>query len=74
MIGTWSAQVQAAKPYTIHGDLYYEIHCVDPDNPAQLVGLRVPQHALATPPEPGETLTFTILMGQVTGATRVKPR
>jgi len=70
MIGTWNVEVLACRPFTIHGDLYYEIHCVDPDNPAQLVGLRVPQHALHTPPMPGETLTFIILMGQVTGVKR----
>jgi hypothetical protein len=69
MVGSWSVEVKAVKPFTIHGDLYYELHVVRMDDPInQLLAIRVPQHAVAQPPEAGQKLSVTFLMGQVTGA------
>ena len=45
MLGNWSVEVKAVRPFTIHGDLYYEVHVVNPDDSAQLVALRIPEHA-----------------------------
>jgi hypothetical protein len=70
MIGNWSVEVKAVRPFTIHGDLYYELHIINPENPQQLMALRVPQHATQDAPQPGEKLTLTFLMGQVTTAKR----
>ena len=70
MIGNWSVEVKAVRPFTIHGDVYYEIHVLNPDNPEQLVALRVPEHAVQGAPQVGEKLTLTFLMGQVTSARR----
>ena len=69
MVGSWSVEVKAVKPFTIHGDLYYELHVVRLDDPVnQLLAIRVPQHAITRPPEAGQQLSITFLMGQVTGA------
>lgn len=68
MIGNWSVEVKAVRPFTIHGDVYYEIHVLNPENPEQLVALRVPEHAVQGAPQVGEKLTLTFLMGQVTSA------
>ena len=70
MIGNWSVEVMAVRPFTIHGDLYYEIQIINPDNRQQLMNLRLPQHAIQGPPQAGEKLTLTFLMGQVTSAKR----
>jgi hypothetical protein len=70
MIGNWSVEVKAVRPFTIHGDLYYELHVINPDNAQQLMALRVPQHAIEGVPTAGEKLTLTFLMGQVTQAKR----
>jgi hypothetical protein len=70
MIGSWSVEVKAVKPYTIHGDLYYELHIPNPDSPGQLMAIRLPQHAIQDAPQAGETLVLTFLMGQVTSAQR----
>ena len=45
MIGSWQVLVHAVRPYTIHGDLYYELHItrLDEDS-AQGYAVRVPQH------------------------------
>jgi hypothetical protein len=79
MVGSWLVEVRACRPYTIHGDLYYEIHAVRTDEDAgpdpgadagarPLFGLRVPQHATDGPPQPGDRLRVVFLMGQVTSA------
>ena len=73
MIGTWSVEVLAARPFAIHGDLYYELHVADPDAPGRAVGVRVPQHAMQGEPRAGERYVLTFLMGQVTGAKREAP-
>jgi hypothetical protein len=62
--------VHAVKPYSIHGDAYYELHVEREDQPGTLVAVRVPEHAVAGAPAVGDRLTLTFLMGQVTGAAR----
>ncbi len=72
MIGSWSVLVHGVKPYTIHGDLYYELVVTRIDgDPTQGLAIRVPQHAIAPPPQTGERLSLTFLMGQVTAAARL---
>jgi len=72
MIGSWSVLVHAVKPFTIHGDLYYELVVTRLDEDTQQgLAIRVPQHAVAAQPQPGDRLSLTFLMGQVTTATRV---
>jgi hypothetical protein len=72
MIGSWSVEVKGVRPFTIHGDLYYELHVVRLDDPNNtLLALRVPQHACVAQPVPGERLNVTFLMSQVTKAERI---
>ena len=72
MVGSWSVEVKAARPFTIHGDLYYELHVVRTDDAAaQVLALRVPQHAVDGEPAAGDRLNVSFLMGQVTSAKRV---
>jgi hypothetical protein len=69
MVGNWQVEVKAVRPFTIHGDLYYELHVVRRDDPGgQMLALRVPQHATRGAPQPGDRLEVTFLMGQVTSA------
>ena len=72
MIGNWSVLIHAVKPYTIHGDLYYELHVQRLDEPSDnLFALRVPQHAVTGQPQLGDRLAITFLMGQVTGTKKL---
>jgi hypothetical protein len=67
MVGTWTVNVTAIKPFTIHGDLYYELHVTRDEQPGQVLALRIPHHvAAAREPQPGDKLVLTFLMGQVT--------
>jgi len=69
MVGSWTVRVHAVRPFTIHGDLYYELHVTRTDEPQPTgFALRVPQHATAREPAPDQTLVVTFLMGQVTSA------
>ena len=69
MVGTWTVDVKAVKPFTIHGDLYYELHVTRDEQPDQVLALRIPQHAPTNgEPRPGQRLVLTFLMGQVTKA------
>lgn len=70
MIGSWSVEVVDARPFTIHGDLYYELRFTHADAPHEVMTVRVPQHAIEPPPLSGDLLTLTFLMGQVTSAKR----
>ncbi len=70
MVGSWDVRVSDVRPFTIHGDVYYELHGVRIDDSSQLV-LRVPQHAAPEPLAAGQDLTVTFLMGQVTGVARL---
>jgi len=67
MVGTWTVNVKAVKPFTIHGDVYYELHVTRDEQPEQVLGLRIPHHVVsAGAPQPGDRLVLTFLMGQVT--------
>ena len=69
MIGSWTVQVKAVRPFSIHGDLYYEIAAVRTnDAQGQPLTIRLPQHATAGEPQIGQTLLIKFLMGQVTEA------
>jgi hypothetical protein len=67
MIGTWSVLVQSVRPFTIHGDLYYEVIGQRVDDSSTPVQLKIPQHAVADAPAVGQRLVVSFLMGQVTG-------
>ena len=67
MVGNWSVLVHSVRPFTIHGDLYYELTAQRDGDTTTAVILRVPQHAAATEPLAGQRLTITFLMGQVVG-------
>jgi hypothetical protein len=69
MIGSWTVKVEAVKPFTIHGDQYYELHVVRTNDPeGNVMALRVPNHALSTAPAAGQILLMKFLMGQITEA------
>ena len=69
MVGTWTVTVQAVRPFSIHGDLYYELHVTRDEQPGQVLALRIAHHAAtAGEPRPGQRLVLTFLMGQVTKA------
>ena len=69
MIGSWTVQVQAVRPFTIHGDLYFELQAVRTNDPSgQALSIKLPRHAVAREPQPGQTLLIKFLMGQVTEA------
>jgi hypothetical protein len=72
MIGSWQVQVHAVRPYTIHGDLYFELHVTKLDEyTGQGYAVRVPQHAMEAEPQAGQKLALTFLMGQITSAKKV---
>jgi hypothetical protein len=69
MIGSWTVKVAAVKPFTIHGDQYYELHVVRTNDPeGNVMSLRVPHHALSGVPAAGQVLLMKFLMGQITEA------
>ena len=69
MIGSWTVVVKATRPFSIHGDLYYEIEATRTnDASGATLTIRLPQHATAGEPTPGQTLLVKFLMGQVTEA------
>ena len=69
MVGSWSVEVKDVKPFTIHGDQYYELHVMRIDEPgSSLVAIRVPQHAVTATPQAGDKLSVSFLMGQVMSA------
>ncbi|QOV91459.1 hypothetical protein [Humisphaera borealis] len=65
MIGTWKVTVNGARPFTIHGDQYFEVHMTHVEDRSDHL-VRVPVHAVKSPLEPGKLATVTFLMGQVT--------
>lgn len=69
--GNWTVDVQGVRPFTIHGDLYYELQIVQTTSGHAML-IRIPQHASPRPPEVGDRLKLTFLMGQVTGAVPVE--
>jgi hypothetical protein len=73
MMGTWSVEILAVKPFSIHGDQYYELRVRRTDDAAapSAFALKVPQHAVeGGAPRVGHRATVQFLMGQVTA---VKP-
>ena len=70
LAGTWTARLQAIRPFEIHGDSYYELYIVRDEAPDQVLALRVARHAIAAPILQGDQITLTFLMGQVTGVTK----
>ncbi len=69
MFGNWSVEVKEVRPFAIHGDQYYELHVVRPEDRDAVISLKVPQHALKVGvPNPGDRLTVSFLAGQVTSA------
>ena len=69
MIGSWTIRVQGARPFTIHGDEYFELHAMRTNDPeGQPFSLKVPRHALSGDPVAGQVLLVKFLMGQVTEA------
>jgi len=74
MLGSWTVQVKAVRPFTIHGDLYYEVQAVrSNDASGEVVTIRLPRHATAGQPQVGQVLLVKFLMGQVTEARPVHP-
>ncbi len=74
MLGSWPVLIHAVRPFTIHGDQYYELHITrldeSPDGSGnELLAIKVPQHAPPSVPLEGQKLSVTFLMGQVTAAT-----
>jgi len=71
MIGTWTVQVNAVRPFTIHGDVYYELQVTLLDDATQpTLLIKIPQHASKGEPAVGQTLVLNFLMGQVTSAAK----
>jgi len=69
MIGSWTVLVKAVRPFSIHGDLYFELQAVRTnDVSAQPLSIKLPRHAIAGEPQAGQTLLVKFLMGQVTEA------
>jgi hypothetical protein len=64
MVGSWTVTVHNIRPFTIHGDLYYELH-VTKEGQASAMAIRAPQHACGSI-SVGDTVAVTFLMGQVT--------
>jgi hypothetical protein len=70
LIGDWIVNVASVRPFTIHGDLYFELHVFEPNSAGPMTAVRVPQHAIAGEPREGDQIRLTFLMGQVTTAKR----
>jgi hypothetical protein len=76
MVGSWPVEVRAVQPFTIHGDLYFELDvartdepAVTPDGRVRVWTFRGPAHAAPDgAPRVGDRLVLTFLMGQVTSA------
>lgn len=71
LAGSWTVDVDAARPFTIHGDVYYDLSGTRVDDPAAAgpVVLRVAAHAVPTGTPTAGRLRVTFLMGQVTAVT-----
>lgn len=72
MTGSWIVDVMAVRPFTIHGDIYWELTVVRPEDANTGILLRVPQHAAKAEPIAGQRLSVRFLMGQVTGVAPVE--
>jgi hypothetical protein len=72
MTGSWVVEVKAVRPFTIHGDIYWELTVVRDEDAGTGILLRVPLHAARAEPMAGQRLSVTFLMGQVTGVKAVE--
>ncbi len=63
MTGSWTVEVKAVRPFTIHGDIYWELTVVRPEDPSTGILLRVPQHAAKSAPVEGQRYSVSFLMG-----------
>ena len=73
MTGSWSVQVKAVRPFTIHGDVYWELQINRIDEPSTNdLLIRVPQHAAKVEPVAGQRVSVGFLMGQVTSLTTIE--
>ena len=73
MTGSWLVEVKAVRPFTIHGDIYWEVQAVRTDaTEGDLLQLRVPRHAAKFDPVAGQRLLVAFLMGQVTAVTVIQ--
>jgi hypothetical protein len=67
MMGTWTVTIHDVRPFTIHGDVYYELNVWREDQPADhRTLLRIPQHAADRQLRAADRVAVTFLMGQVT--------
>lgn len=67
MIGSWTVRIEAVRPFTIHGDQYYELQAVRTnDAGGNVLSIKIPGHAAPSQPQPGQTVMIKFLMGQVT--------
>ena len=66
LAGSWTVRVADVRPFTIHGDVYYELTGTRVDDGSAVV-LRVAQHAAGGTLAAGQDVAVTFLMGQVTG-------
>jgi hypothetical protein len=70
MVGSWTVTIHAIRPFTIHGDLYYELAVSADEQPGEQVVVRVAAHA-AGALAVGDRASITFLMGQVTSAQKL---
>ena len=69
LMGTWAVEIISVKAYEIHSDRYFELLITRLDDVAESpeAVLRAPAHAFGSvSPAPGQRVTITFLMGQVT--------
>ena len=67
MIGSWTVRIEAVRPFTIHGDQYFELRAVRTnDAGGNPLSIKIPGHASASEPRPGQVVMIKFLMGQVT--------
>jgi len=73
MFGNWSVEVVEVRPFSIHGDSYYELHIVRvEDREGPVIALKVAPHSIkgGAMPKERDRLTVSFLAGQVTS---IKP-
>lgn len=72
MMGTWTVRLHEVRPFTIHGDSYYELVVERAEEPGRLLGLRTSAHAVEEGVlRAGGRVAVSFLMGQVTGVRAV---
>ncbi|HZL37898.1 MAG TPA: hypothetical protein VFC78_21450 [Tepidisphaeraceae bacterium] len=70
MFGNWTVRIEQVRPFTIHGDQYFELHVTKPDEPGGgTMSLKVPLHAMKGQSlKAGDRVIVSFLAGQVTSA------